>query len=236
MSRGVERSQTGPDRRLAEVVQQRREAESPYAGHVETPAELAARFDERAPTYDDSAMHRGLAQAVADFVRLGGVRDILDVGTGTGLVLRSLPPGPWRLTGIDLSEGMLSIARAALPRATFEIGDATHLGPAVGRFDVVICSTVLHLVPDPPAAMREWRRVLRAGGCIVVASFADDSPARHGRAGPEVHAPFGSPEALDRLGEASGLVVDRIAEWQQAAADGTPEYRCLITEFVPAGR
>ena len=38
-----------------------------HAGPVETAAELAERFDRRAPEYDGSAMHRGLAQAVADF-------------------------------------------------------------------------------------------------------------------------------------------------------------------------
>jgi ubiquinone/menaquinone biosynthesis C-methylase UbiE len=203
---------------------------------VETPAELAARFDRRASTYDDSAMHRGLATAVADFVRLHGVRDILDVGTGTGLVLRSLPAGPWRLVGVDLSSGMLDVARVALPHAQLEVADATHLEFPDASFDLVTCATVLHLVPDAPAAMLEWRRVVRPDGCIVVASFADDSPSLHGRGGADVHAPFGSPEALERLGVASGLVVDRIAEWQQEDADGAPEYRCLIAEFVPAGR
>jgi ubiquinone/menaquinone biosynthesis C-methylase UbiE len=201
---------------------------------VETTAELAARFDERAATYDESTMHRGLAQAVADFVRLGSVRDLLDVGTGTGLVLRSLPPGPWRLAGVDLSAGMIAVARTALPDAHLEVADATSLDVPDASYDVITCSTVLHLVPDPAAAMREWRRLLRPGGCVVVASFADDSPARHGHGGAEVHARFGSPEALERLAEASGFLVDRIAEWQQGAADGTPEYRCLIAEFVPA--
>jgi ubiquinone/menaquinone biosynthesis C-methylase UbiE len=206
---------------------------------VETPAELAERFDRRAAEYDGSAMHRGLAQAVADFVRLGGVHDILDVGMGTGLVLRSLPPGPWRLTGVDLSPGMLDVARAALPAAAFDVADATRLDLPDASFDLVTCVTVLHLVPDAPAAMRGWRRLLRPGGCLVVASFADDSPSRHGPT-PEpghpptdAHAPFGSSEALERLAAASGLVVDRIAEWELRSGDGAPEYRCLITEFVP---
>jgi len=206
---------------------------------VETTAQLAARFDERAATYDDSVMHRGLAHAVADFVRLGGVRDVLDVGTGTGLVLRALPAGPWRLTGVDLSPGMLRVAQAALPDARLEVGDATRLDHGDASFDLVTCATMLHLVPDGADAMREWRRVLRPGGSIVVASFADDSPSRHGPA-PEAgegsvdpHAPFGSADALERLAAASGLVVDRVAEWQLGSSDGTPEYRCLIAEFVP---
>ncbi|MFP3381651.1 hypothetical protein SB767_35625, partial [Bacillus sp. SIMBA_069] len=48
------------------------------------------RFDDRAPTYDDSAMHRGLAAAVAAFIDLTDVEAMLDIATGTGLVLRAL--------------------------------------------------------------------------------------------------------------------------------------------------
>ena len=213
-----------------------------HAGPVETAEELAERFDRRAPDYDGSTMHRGLAQAVADFVRLGGVRDILDVGTGTGLVLRSLPAGPWKLTGVDLSPGMVQVARAALPSARFEVADATSLDLPDSSVDLVTCVTMVHLVPDATAAMREWRRLLRPGGCLVLATFADDSPSSHGPAPQaghsraDAHAAFGSSEALERLAAASGLVVDRVAEWEHRSADGAPEYRCLITEFVSDGR
>ncbi|WP_429608163.1 hypothetical protein [Staphylococcus aureus] len=53
-------------------------------------AAVRARFDGRAAEYDESAMHRELAAAVAAFADLDGVRDVLDVATGTGLVLRAL--------------------------------------------------------------------------------------------------------------------------------------------------
>ncbi|MCL2584902.1 MAG: hypothetical protein FWE35_20865 [Streptosporangiales bacterium] len=63
---------------------------------------VAAAFDERAPAYDESVLHRDIARAVADFARLDGVRVVLDVGTGTGLVLRAIAArhGRARLIGV----------------------------------------------------------------------------------------------------------------------------------------
>jgi ubiquinone/menaquinone biosynthesis C-methylase UbiE len=209
---------------------------------VETPEEITARFDGYAPVYDESAMHRGLAKAVAAFIRLHGVHDVLDVGTGTGLLLRSLPPAPWRLVGVDLSPAMLEIARAALPNARFELADAARLDFPDASFDLVTCVTVLHLVPDATTAMLEWRRVLRPRGRIVLATFADDDPstiargAASSRAIPaiDLHAPFGAPEALEQLAGAAGLVVERIAEWRHEPVADEPEYRFLISEFTAA--
>ena len=209
---------------------------------METPEEITARFDGYASVYDESAMHRGLAKAVAAFIRSQGVHDVLDVGTGTGLLLRSLPPAPWRLVGVDLSPAMLEIARAALPNARFELADAARLDFPDASFDLVTCVTVLHLVPDATAAMRDWRRVLRPGGRIVLATFADDDlstierGAASARAIPSVdlNAPFGAPEALEQLAGAAGLVVERIAEWRHEPVADEPEYRFLISEFTAA--
>ncbi len=56
-----------------------------------------AHYDERAASYDDSALHRGLTDEVARFVDLDGVRSVLDVATGTGLVADALSPHGFRL-------------------------------------------------------------------------------------------------------------------------------------------
>ncbi|WP_425954194.1 class I SAM-dependent methyltransferase [Xylanimonas sp. McL0601] len=189
------------------------------------------RFDGRAPEYDDSTMHRELAAAVAGFVSLDGVGSVLDAGTGTGLVLRALATRPEaegvRLAGIDLSPGMLTVARAALPGAELVEGDATVLPFADRSFDVVTCTTALHLFPDADAALAEWVRVLRPGGRVVTATFVGFEPGKHHRhhgggdgAQPAPVAPypmhhdrFDSVARMAAFGAAAALRVLRHTTW-----------------------
>ncbi|GAA4156335.1 class I SAM-dependent methyltransferase [Leifsonia shinshuensis] len=127
-------------------------------------------------------MHRELAAAVAAFADLDGVHDVLDVATGTGLVLRALASRDraLQLTGIDLSGGMLAVARAALPEAELVEADATVLPFGDDAFDLVTCATGVHLFPDADAAIAEWARVLRPGGRVVTATFGEIDPSQHG--------------------------------------------------------
>lgn len=215
-------------------------------------AAVRTRFDGRAGEYDDSGMHRGLAAAVAAFAREEGrqVHDVLDVGTGTGLVLRALRERDpsLRVSGIDLSSGMLEVARAALPDAVLVQGDATSLPFADAGFDVVTAATCLHLFPDPRAALAEWVRVLRPGGRAVTATFADIDVAQHGgRAGaavphpghhagrtgnppsyPTHHELFRSPEVLASTVARAGLEVVRHDWWSHG------DDRILLAELRPA--
>jgi len=100
---------------------------------------------------------------------------VLDVGTGTGVNLfeaaRWLAPTRL-LCGIDISPGMISIARqkAAALRlpAHFTVGDAEQLPYPDGLFDLVICNSVFHWFTNKAAAMAEMRRVLRPGGQLVL--------------------------------------------------------------------
>lgn len=106
--------------------------------------------------------------------------DVLDVGAGTG-ALSFLAAGlGHRVTGVDLSEGMLTKARAKADEQNLSV--AFVLGPAEeppsGPFDAVIERHVTWTLPDPEAALRAWRAVTRPGGALVIfgGSWAGEGP------------------------------------------------------------
>jgi len=184
-------------------------------------AAVRQRFDARAHEYDQSEMHRGLAEAVAAFAELEHVESVLDVGTGTGLVLRALRDRGCeaRMTGIDLSPGMLAVARSSLPRAHFIEANVVHLPVPDDSIDLLTCVTVLHLIPDVVAAVDEWARVLKPGGHALTATFAtvdrSEHGAKHGSTpSPQVqHDRFRTPELISTLLAGAGLVHRRHRFW-----------------------
>jgi len=103
---------------------------------------------------------------------------VLEVAVGTGLNL-PIYPGDVTLTGIDLSEGMLGIARE---RATsigrtvsLRQGDAHALPFADASFDTVVCTFGLCAIPDHELAIAEMVRVLRPGGRLILVDHVASS-------------------------------------------------------------
>jgi ubiquinone/menaquinone biosynthesis C-methylase UbiE len=201
------------------------------ADGLEDVRDVAARFDERAQHYDESAMHRGLAGRVVAFVDLDGVRGVLDVATGTGLVLRALPPSADRtLLGVDISSGMLAVARRELPGAEFVLVDPGERLPfADATFDLVTCVTGLHLMPSPLAALRDWRRVVSAHGRVVIATFSTESENPGHGGNPRRLALVGTPAALGTMAAEAGFALTRTEVWTYAE----PHDVCLIVELSP---
>lgn len=95
----------------------------------------------------------------------------LEVAVGTGLNLRHYTLGT-RLTGIDLSPAMLAAARDRARRLGREvdllIGDAEALPFDDQAFDAVVITFALSTIPDDRRAIAEARRVLVAGGRLLV--------------------------------------------------------------------
>jgi SAM-dependent methyltransferase len=96
--------------------------------------------------------------------------DVLDLGCGTGSLALLAARDGHRVTAVDLSERMIARAREKLAGtgAQVVVGDAAV--PPVGRhrFDVVLVRHVLWMLPDPAAVLRDWARLLRRGGRLVL--------------------------------------------------------------------
>ncbi len=95
-------------------------------------------------------------------------RDILECGCGTGLILERLADFANRAAGIDLSPGMLSLARSR--GLEVKEGSVTDLPFDDATFDVTCSFKVLAHVPDIGKALAEMARVTRPGG-VILAEF-----------------------------------------------------------------
>lgn len=121
-------------------------------------------------------------------VRAAGLRrgeHVLDVACGTGDLAGAFRrAGAGRVVGVDFCEEMLRIARRKFAHSAIEWvpGDAASLPAGEAEFDVVSIAFGLRNLADPPAALAEFRRVLRPGGRLVVLEFDRPRGAVLGRA------------------------------------------------------
>lgn len=103
---------------------------------------------------------------------------ILDIGTGTGWGARLAAWRGARVTGIDIAPGMLEAARALSsgcdPRPDFRQAAAEDLPFGDGTFEAVLSTYGVIFSNDPARAVSEMARVLRPGGRLALATWADD--------------------------------------------------------------
>ena len=173
-------------------MEQKVEGVTPYRPG-EKREQVEEMFDSIAPAYDfmNNAMTFGLCRywrnrALTIAGKEAGevpLRSILDVATGTGDVafelLRRFPDA--RVSGVDLSEGMLTVARrkaASLPaadaqRVSFEQGDSLQLPYADNSFDMVTVAYGVRNFAHLDRGLAEMARVLRPGGTICVIELSE---------------------------------------------------------------
>lgn len=113
----------------------------------------------------ETVMHRLRERWIRrSLVRLHVAGRLLDIGCGSGLMLRHLPIGS---VGIDVNPRNVARAKRYAPLADVRLGDAEHLSFSAASFDGVIITEVLEHLVFPERAVSEIVRVLRPGGICL---------------------------------------------------------------------
>ena len=146
-------------------------------------AVAAAYADQFSEELRHKPLDRALLAAFAEQVRPAGSQRsrVWDVGCGPGQVTAFLAGLGLDAAGVDLSDGMVAQARARHPDLEFRAGSMTALPAPDGSWDgLVSFYSLIHMIDDADVrnALAEFRRVLAAGGLLLLAVHAGEE-VRH---------------------------------------------------------
>jgi arsenite methyltransferase len=206
--------------------------------------EISAAFDTIAQAYDDNREHALIAAAVVSLIESAEAELIVDVATGTGAAAFAALKGlaPARIIAIDVSAGMLDVARRRAisedpdQRIEWMLRSAVPLPIGDDSADLVLCTASLHFLGRE--ALSDWYRVLRCGGQAAFSLPAQSSfsPSPHFRRllpGTGIRLPESADDA-EQLLEGTGLRLQHAVDIQAgdrrvvlvvAAKDGTLQPR-----------
>jgi SAM-dependent methyltransferase len=212
-------------------------------------ARIVARLEFRATDPEFTA----LREAYFARLPLASARRVLALGCGTGVEVRALRQRPefrGEIVGIDHSPRLIAAARrltAAEGLAEgmdYRVGDAHSLDLPDAVFDIVLAHTLLTHVADPPAVLREARRVVAPGGIVAIfdgdyasLTFSHPDPDLAERAEKALLAVFVNNPRLMRdlpwLLRQAGLTLEEAAAHAYADIGGGGFFANVVETFGP---
>ena len=147
-----------------------------------------SRFNETAKNWD--AHPRRLLQAEKIFnaiekkVKLNKTMHVLDIGTGTGLLLMHFITKVKKITGIDNSEGMLQILKEKAEKThvdniDFLLFDADKDNLSENRYDLAVSSMTFHHIENIENFLKEILKSLKSGGKICIGDLETEDGSFH---------------------------------------------------------
>jgi demethylmenaquinone methyltransferase/2-methoxy-6-polyprenyl-1,4-benzoquinol methylase len=160
---------------------------------------IVSMFNDIAPTYDranrvlsmgvDTFWRRKACDLAYGYCNTKNLNSIVDVACGTGDMM-----GYWKrradnagmhvneIVGVDPSEGMVGVGREKFPDMSFHIAPATELPKPSSSADIISISYGIRNVVEREAGLREFNRVLKSGGLVVILEFMkNENPSMLGK-------------------------------------------------------
>ncbi|MFX1483575.1 MAG: class I SAM-dependent methyltransferase [Promethearchaeota archaeon] len=137
---------------------------------------IASQYDEyREPFNNETELNEFMS-----LVRPGG--HILDAGCGSGVVARALVACGFQVTGIDISQKMLDLAKHRVPEATFEVGDMTELQFEDDSFDGIVSTYAVFHIPRTKhlSLFMDFHRLLKKGGALLFSVGSNETNGTDG--------------------------------------------------------
>src|SRR5262249_9629246 len=127
-------------------------------------------------TGENSVFARRFATPTAWVEPLDRDMVVLDVACGAAHAAEQIAPHVRQVIGVDLTPALLQsgyerLAAAGIDNVLLQEGDALDLPFVDGSFDLVVCRSSLHHMPDPAAATAEMARVCRPDGRVAVSDM-----------------------------------------------------------------
>jgi demethylmenaquinone methyltransferase/2-methoxy-6-polyprenyl-1,4-benzoquinol methylase len=158
---------------------------TPYNKTQAKKEQVAEMFDNIAFRYDflnsllSLGIHKGWRKKAVQVFKDKKPGFILDIASGTGdFAIESLKADPEKITGVDISAGMLEIGKQKIKKLQLEnkielhLADAEHLPFANDYFDAITVGFGVRNFEDLEAGLREMLRVLKPGGDLVIIEFS----------------------------------------------------------------
>lgn len=154
----------------------------------EKQSKIVSMFDNIAPTYDtanrvmsmgvDKSWRRKACDLAYGFYAKDSIDKIVDVACGTGDMMdfwkkRSEVNGiaVGEIVGVDPSVGMVGVAREKFPKFNYHIAKATEIPLQDESAEILSITYGIRNVVEREAALKEFNRVLKHGGLVVILEF-----------------------------------------------------------------
>ncbi len=121
-------------------------------------------------------------QKTKDYLTPGS--SVLELGCGTGIITLGIAEDAKEITGIDISEKMIEIAKSKakeqnITNIDFQVGDAYALKQYPDNsFDTILIFNVLHVLENPAVVLEEAKRILKHDGNLLTATDCYAEPAK----------------------------------------------------------